>query len=116
MIIKSNDMKTNIINNMKNGNGSCKLTNLCDISLVKNSRLFSKIEIDVNSSIGLHKHLNETEFYYIIEGNGIVKEDEDKVFKVNKGDLVVTGHNQSHSIINKGNQKLVLIALIILDK
>ena len=66
------------------------------------------------SGIGQHKHIKETEYYIITEGSGVVLEDDGKK-DVIKGDVVVTGNGQSHSIENTGDTVLKFIAVIITE-
>jgi len=72
------------------------------------------LTIEKGCSIGTHDHVNETEYYWITEGKGIVTEaDGEKV--VHKGDLVITGGGASHAIRNDEDETLKLMALIILE-
>jgi mannose-6-phosphate isomerase-like protein (cupin superfamily) len=72
------------------------------------------ITIEKGSSIGEHDHVNETEYYWIVSGEGVVTEaDGDKV--VGPGDLVITGGGASHAIRNEKDEPLVFMAIIILD-
>lgn len=114
MVIKKSEMQTKTVNNMKDGEGSCKITPLCSQDLIKHSRMFSHIEVLANSSIGIHTHLKETEYYYILEGTGTVNE-KDSSYTVSQGDLVITGDKESHSLINNSDKSIKLIALVILD-
>ena len=115
MIKTSKDMKTVVNEKMRDGNGSAILEHLLgEDDMAKGSRMFSKITLKENCSIGLHTHYNETEYYYILEGTGMVEEN-DGIKYVAKGDLVITKDQESHSIANTGKDDLVFIALIILD-
>jgi len=87
---------------------------LMDEGTVSHSRLFAELVIEKGCSIGKHDHVNETEYYWITEGKGIVTEaDGEKV--VQKGDLVITGGGASHAIRNDEDETLKLMALIILE-
>ena len=115
MIKTKNEMKTVINEKMRDGNGSAILEHLLDENdMAKGSKLFSKVTLKENCSIGLHTHYNETEYYYILEGNGKVEE-KDGIKYVSKGDLVITKDKESHSIANTGKEDLVFMAIIILD-
>ena len=73
-----------------------------------------EIEIPVNGSIGEHQHNEETEYYIILDGSGIVN-DNAIDSKVSKGDVVITGNGASHSIKNTGDIPFKMIAVIITD-
>jgi len=114
MIKKYGEMQTTVKEKMRGGTGSVSLTALAEEGSVKHCRLFSEIVLKKGCSIGVHDHVNETEYYWITEGEGIVTEaDGEKI--VTKGDLVVTGGGASHAIRNEQEQELKFVALIILD-
>jgi len=114
MIIKENTMKIVEQAHVQKGDGTVIFKHLMENESVKHSRLFSEITLKKGCSIGYHEHHEETEYYWITQGTGIVAEkDGDK--RVTKGDLVVTGNGESHSIRNEADEDLVLMALIILD-
>ena len=114
MIIKQTEMTATQREHMREGNGTVKIQNLMEKGTVKHCRLFSKMTLDEGCSIGLHDHNGETEYYWILSGEGIVSEkDGEKVVKT--GDMVVTGNGESHAIRNSGHSPLVFMAIIILD-
>jgi mannose-6-phosphate isomerase-like protein (cupin superfamily) len=79
-----------------------------------NARLMAELSLEPGSGIGPHRHDKETEYYIITEGSGIVVEDDGKK-SVTRGDVVVTGNGQSHSIMNTGTEILKFIAVIITE-
>jgi mannose-6-phosphate isomerase-like protein (cupin superfamily) len=114
MIKKKSEMKTSVREKMRGGQGSVLATALMDEGTVEHCRLFSEMKLEKGCSIGLHDHVNETEYYWITNGTGIVSEaDGEKV--VSKGDMVITGGGASHAIRNEGDEPLTFVALIILD-
>lgn len=92
---------TLFMTDLTGGNGPCK-----------NCRLISDVRIPPGAGIGKHQHLNETEYYIILEGSGIVM-DNGKEVRVTAGDCVITGHGAEHSILNDQKADLRLIAVII---
>lgn len=58
--------------------------------------------------------MDETEYYWITSGEGIVTE-ADGEKKVTKGDMVITGGGASHAIRNEQEEDLKFLAVIILD-
>lgn len=115
MIKKSTAMKNIVLRNMRGGDGEVlQQLILDDTDMARHSRLFATLTLKEGCSIGEHRHDNETEYYYILSGKGIVKEaDGEKT--VSAGDVVITADGESHSIRNTGKEDLVLLAIIILD-
>ncbi len=114
MIVRNEEMKRTVRSNMRGGEGEVVVTNLMDAQQMAHTRLFSTLTLETGCSIGEHDHVNETEYYWILSGEGIVtEEDGDHVVRV--GDLVVTGGGASHAIRNEQEETLTLLALIILD-
>lgn len=74
--------------------------------------MFAQISIDPGKSIGWHNHPEETEFYYITEGEGVFNDNGTEVI-VHAGDVCSTGNGAYHSIENKTDKPLVLVALIV---
>ena len=113
MIVHSNEMLSEQ-KNMRDGNGLCAVMNIIPSNEVPHGRLFSKITIEKGCSIGAHDHVDETEYYWILRGEGIVTEiDGEKV--VTAGDLVIPGGGASHAIRNEKDEPLEFMALILFD-
>jgi mannose-6-phosphate isomerase-like protein (cupin superfamily) len=74
--------------------------------------MLSEATLPPGSSIGYHRHDNETEYYLIISGTGEVN-DNGTVKPVKAGDAMITGGGTSHSIKNTGNVPLVFHAVIV---
>ncbi len=112
MVIHPSEMKIDIKEKMREGEGSVKMLHLVEGDKMKNARLLAHLTITPGSSIGTHEHLNETEYYIILKGKGIVL-DNGIEKDVSPGDVVVTGGGESHSIRNTGHDDLELLAVII---
>ena len=115
MIKRSTEMKDNLIENMRGGDGTVMRKDILDSGdMAKHSRLFSLFTLKKGCSIGEHEHKNETEYYYIVSGKGKLKE-KDGFREALPGDVVITGDGESHSIANECDEDLVFVAVIILD-
>lgn len=114
MVIKNDKQKIDTKVKMRGGEGEAILKHIVDSDKLNHSRLFSKITLKKGCSIGTHTHLQETEYYYILEGKGVVSE-KTLSYTVSPGDVVITGDKESHSIVNNEEEDLVFIALILLD-
>ncbi|MDR0587053.1 MAG: cupin domain-containing protein [Treponema sp.] len=112
MVVKRNEMKTEIKEKMRGGEGTVTLVHFTDCKDEKNIRLLAEITLPPGASIGNHQHDAETEYFLVVSGSGIV--DDSGVEKpVSAGDSIITGGGASHSVKNTGNVPLVLHAAIV---
>jgi len=112
MIIHRNMMTVEHKEKMRGGEGTATITHFVDSTALRNARLLSEIVLPPGASIGLHRHDSETEYYCILEGEGIVNDD-GKDLPVITGDVVVTGNGATHSIRSTGSIPLKFHAVII---
>ena len=112
MIIHRNEMESEDKEKMREGKGITHLTYLVDTDKERHTRLLAEITLNTGCSIGNHQHNNETEYYFIISGTGIVNDDGKEV-TVKAGDSIITGNGASHSIRNSGKDPLIFHAVII---
>ncbi|MHC6202309.1 cupin domain-containing protein [Breznakiellaceae bacterium SP9] len=112
MVINRKDMKVEEKEKMRGGEGSTHFTYLLDGAKETNARLFAEVTLQPGSSIGYHKHETETEYFFILSGQGTVNDDGTEVI-VQQGDSIITGHGASHSITNTGSTPLVFTAVIV---
>ena len=112
MVVQRKDMKTDVMEKMRDGEGSTKITHLVNTETEKHTRMLAEVTLESGCSIGYHPHNNETEYYFILSGTGTVNDDGTEV-AVNAGDSVITGNGASHSIKNTGKEPLVFHAVII---
>ena len=76
-------------------------------------RMYARIELPPGSTIGWHQHVDETEPYYILEGQGIFTDNDGSKTEVGPGDVCVIEPGQYHSMVNASKDKdLVFMALI----
>lgn len=114
MIKRNSDMKKEIKSQMRGGSGDVELCHILEQKDLKGRcRLVAKITLNEGCSIGVHRHDNEEEIYYIIEGTASIT-DNDTVGKLYVGDALLTGDGSSHSIANNEKDPLVLLAVILL--
>ena len=114
MIQRANDMEVEVRENMRGGNGAIEIRHILKQNQLKGKcRLFGKIVIKSGCSIGMHRHDEEEEAYYILEGEGVVDDNGTKQ-PVKAGDVMLTGDGASHSIENTGTTDLVVMAVVIL--
>ena len=100
---------------VQNGKGLCYIKHLTDKEgLYGHGRMFAHVTVDPGCSIGYHAHNHETEFYYIIKGEGVFNDDGKEVI-VHAGDICATGYGQSHGLENKSSEPVEMIALIVME-
>jgi mannose-6-phosphate isomerase-like protein (cupin superfamily) len=112
MVIYRNEMKTEVKEKMRGGEGSAAFVHLVDCEKEKNIRMLAELTLQPGSSIGKHNHESETEYYIILSGSGTVNDD-GKDVPVKAGDTIITGNGASHSISNTGPVPLVFHAIIV---
>ena len=112
MVIYRNEMKKEVKEKMRAGDGTVEITYLLDAEKEKHTRMIAEVTLKKGCSIGYHSHENETEYYLIMSGTGVVNDDGKEVI-VKSGDSVITGNGSSHSIKNTGTDPMVFHAVII---
>ena len=113
MITRKDEMKLEVREHMRGGNGAAQLTGLSK-ELPGKMRLFSTIRLTPGSSIGYHVHEGETEMFYFLQGKGRVQDDE-QFFDVAPGDSMATFSGHGHGVENTGDEDLLFVAAIVLD-
>jgi len=113
MIRKSNEMQSEVRNDMRGGKGAVTIRHYFKQEEIKaKCRLCSKLTLRAGASSGMHKHETEDELFIIESGKGIVDTGREKI-KVDAGDAVLTGNGEEHALINAGNEPLEVIAIIM---
>ena len=79
------------------------------------SRLFGKVIVPPGSALAYHTHECEGEAYHILQGKGLYNDNGTK-YEVHPGDTTFTCDGAGHAIENIGDEDLVFMALILLDK
>jgi mannose-6-phosphate isomerase-like protein (cupin superfamily) len=74
--------------------------------------MVAKNSIPVGGAIGFHKHPEDEEIYFIVQGSGIYQDNEKAEHPVSVGDMTVCPKGQCHGIINNGTEPLVFIGII----
>lgn len=77
-------------------------------------KMYAKVTIDVDSSLGYHLHDGDSESYYILQGKAMYNDNGVKR-TLSVGDLTNTLSGFSHGIANIAQEPLVFMALIIAD-
>lgn len=114
MIRRANECKVDYNDHMRGGDGTVIATSMISGSAELNDkgRLFSKLTLEPGCSIGFHVHEGDAELYYILKGTGEYS-DNGEISQVTAGDVTVCPAGTGHSIANKGDELLELVALIV---
>ena len=101
--------------NDDSGNIKLYLSNLAGFE-GKNPKLrtFALAEFEPGKEVEFHVHEGECEQYYIISGEGVYN-DNGKEIPIAPGTSTFTPSGEGHGIKNTGKEKLIFIALILLD-
>lgn len=78
-------------------------------------RLFNHVTLKPGAAIGLHRHKNDFETYYLLSGKGLYNDNGTEV-EVYPGDTMICPEGEQHAILNNGTEDMVMIALILFDK
>lgn len=116
MYLKKEDV---VVETLKSANGCDtpieKLSFLTETEMKDSSRLFGKVTVPAGCSLGYHTHEGEGEAYHILQGTALYN-DNGTTYEIHAGDTTFTASGSGHGIENIGDDDLVFIALILLDK
>ena len=114
MIRRKEECRTEIREHMRGGDGSVIIENLFEKEeLLGHSRMFSRIILEPGCSVGMHGHEGEEELFYIIKGDPLYYDD-DKEVQLHEGDVTICEDGHSHSICNRTDETIYVVACIIL--
>ena len=74
--------------------------------------MFSKLVIPPGCSIGYHEHEGEFEAFYVLSGEATVNDNGEEVL-LREGDMHLCKNGCGHGTMNKSDEDLVLLALIM---
>ena len=113
MIKKVSDMRCEVRENVRGGNGALAMQHLLEAEEFQGfGKMIAKFTIEKGQSIGRHPHDEDGELYIILSGRGLV-DDNGQMHEVSAGDAVWTAHGEFHSITNEYDEPLCLYAIVI---
>ena len=114
MIRRADECKVEYREHMRDGDGTVKLTSFISgpEELYDKGRLFSKITLEPGCSIGFHIHETDSELFYFVRGTGEYS-DNGEIRTVYPGDVAICPAGTGHSIANRGDETLDLVAVIV---
>lgn len=75
-------------------------------------RVFNRVCLNKNCEVAWHIHHGDGECYFILSGHGEYS-DNGNVVTVGPGDVTFVGDGEGHSLINREDEPLTAIALIL---
>lgn len=97
---------------IQHGNGVAHMKDLATKEqMYGHARLFTHIVLDPGCSIGYHIHDREIEFYYMLKGEAVLNDNGTEVI-LRPGDVSATGNGEGHSLENRSQGPVELVALI----
>ena len=112
MIKRKADMRNEIRNKMRGGNGDVSLIHYLEQEeTAGKSRFCAQLSIPVGASIGTHSHGPDAEIFIILNGTALF-DDNGTTYTLNPGDIAFTSNGENHSISNAGDTMLDLVGVI----
>ena len=107
MLLDFNEIKELTIPGMNNGTGMMTVKMYID----EQGKIIP-CAIHAGGSIGLHKHTTSDDINYVLSGNGkAVCDGKEEILK--KGTCHICQKGSEHSIVNTGDEDLVLITVVV---
>lgn len=78
-----------------------------------NIKMFARITLTKNASIGFHKHDTDYEIVYILSGNPTVKLEDGSLIVLHPNDIHYCKNQESHSIMNLTDDDVSFIGIVV---
>ncbi|MDO4166893.1 MAG: cupin domain-containing protein [Eubacteriales bacterium] len=113
MIRRKEDVRIRTVKEAQGGKGEVYFHDwLLPEEAPGHGRVFSTLVIPPGASIGFHEHHGDFEAFYVMEGVATVTDGE-QVTELYPGDMTLCPEGAGHGTENRGDQDLVLMALIM---
>lgn len=108
--------KAVIVEGLAGGKGQAEVYHVVtEEELMGHGKLYARVVLKPNSSVGYHQHVGETEPYLILKGKGTFIDNDGSRTEVGPGDVCIIEVGQSHGLENNSNEDLEFMALIYMD-
>lgn len=97
------------IKNMRDGVGSVLIEKVSPLPI--NCKMYARITILPNSSIGEHIHFDDEEIVYVLEGTGTANVG-NELMDITTGSVHLVSKGMKHWIVNNSHKNLVILAVI----
>ncbi len=113
MIKRKDEIGESVSHNLRGGDGDVILSYfMTQDEAYDTGRMFAKVVLNPGCSIGEHEHHGEFEAYYILSGEGLLK-DNGEEYTLYPGDFHQCRDGGSHAFACKGDEPCVFIAMVI---
>lgn len=100
--------------NLRGGDGTIEIRHILKKDeLMGHGSMYAHVIIPPHGSLGFHQHVENTEPYYVLKGQGIFVDNDGSETAIAPGDVCVIEVGQSHAIKNPGEKPLEIMALVI---
>lgn len=107
-------VKVSTVEHMKGGEGSLEIREILPRGeMMGHGSLYAHIVLAPHSSIGYHRHVGNTEPYYILKGSGVFEDNDHVRTAVGPGDVCLIRCGESHGLANETGEPLELMALVL---
>ncbi len=102
------------VEHMKGGKGSIEIREILPKNeMMGHGSLYAHIVIAPHSSIGYHRHVANTEPYYILSGHGVFEDNAHTRTPVGPGDVCLIRCGESHGLENDADEPMEIMALVL---
>ena len=113
MVIRKGDHPVERREHARGGDGFVTITHLAtEEQTFNHCRMLVTTVIEPGSEMGYHAHVNEIEFFYVLEGALEVNDDGETVV-VYPGDTVFSAEGKGHSLKAYGDQPAKYLAVVV---
>ncbi|MCQ2508081.1 MAG: cupin domain-containing protein [Dorea sp.] len=113
MIKRKEELRVRNAAGLQGGKGDLIFTDiLLPDEALNVGRLFSKLVVPQGSSVGYHTHKGDFEFYYVLSGEATVVDNGEEV-TLYPGDMNLCREGDGHSLENRAEEDLVVLAVIL---
>ena len=107
-------VRSTVVQGLLGGRGSVELREILPKSgLMGHGSLYAHVIVAPHSSIGYHRHVANTEPYYILRGEGVFEDNDHTRTAVGPGDICLIRCGESHGLENNTDAPLELMALVL---
>ena len=102
------------VEHMCGGSGSLEIREILPRGeMMGHGSLYAHIIVHPHSSIGYHRHVANTEPYYILSGHGVFEDNAHCNTPVGPGDVCLIRCGESHGLENNTDEPLEIMALVL---
>jgi mannose-6-phosphate isomerase-like protein (cupin superfamily) len=82
----------------------------CNSDFKSGVDFIDRVVVPPGSTIGFHKHGENEEMYIVLEGQGVMRIEGEKI-AVNKGDMILNPAGGSHGLVNNSGDDIDILVI-----